>query len=160
MPKYYYTVAQRYPAILVTGFADNSVLLGPGATPDSRTPAQAATNAASDFKAIKQEANMQANTSESHLHVPQWATQNQSALAAQAQFSHSGSHNELLFRLDGGNAIPLVFLCARSNIRPHCSRCPFPSPHLKVLGSATKGHARYRDLRAALGNPQDKRHIR
>ena len=53
-----------------------------------------------------------------------------------------------------------VFSCACSLIRPHCSGCPFPSPHLKALGSATQGQARDRDSRAALGNPQDKRHLR
>ncbi len=55
---------------------------------------------------------------------------------------------------------PAVFSCACSLTRPHCSGCPLPSPHLKALGSATQGHARGRDSRAALGNPQDKRHIR
>jgi hypothetical protein len=47
--------------------------------------------------------------------------------------------------------------CACSPVRPHCSGCPFPSPHLKVLESATQGHSRERrrDLRAAQGNPQD-----
>ncbi len=51
-----------------------------------------------------------------------------------------------------------VFSCACSLVRPHCSGCPFPSTHLKALGSETQGHARDRDSRAALGNPQDKRH--
>ncbi len=37
---------------------------------------------------------------------------------------------------------------------------PIPSQHLKALGSATQGHARDRDSRAALvGNPQDKRQL-
>jgi hypothetical protein len=54
----------------------------------------------------------------------------------------------------------IVFSCACSLIRPHCSGCPFPSPDLKALGSATQGQARDRDSRASLGNPQDKRHIR
>ena len=53
-----------------------------------------------------------------------------------------------------------VFSCACSLIRPHCSGCPFPSPHLKALGSATQGQARDRDSRAALGNPQDMRQLR
>jgi hypothetical protein len=47
-----------------------------------------------------------------------------------------------------------------SMIRPHCSGCAFPSPHLKALGSATQGQARDRDSRAALGNPQDKGQLR
>jgi hypothetical protein len=53
-----------------------------------------------------------------------------------------------------------VFSCACSLIRPHCLGCPFPSPHLKALGSATQGQARDRDLRAALGKPQDKVQLR
>ncbi len=53
----------------------------------------------------------------------------------------------------------IVFSCSCSLVRPHGSGCPFPSPHLKALGSATEGQARDRDPRAALGNPQDKRHI-
>ncbi len=51
-----------------------------------------------------------------------------------------------------------IFVCVQT-FRPHCSGCPFPSPHLKALGSATQGHARDPNSRATLGNPQDKRHI-
>ena len=50
--------------------------------------------------------------------------------------------------------------CSLILFRPHCSGCPFPSPHLKALGSATQGQARDRDSRAALDNPQDRRHVR
>ncbi len=42
--------------------------------------------------------------------------------------------------------------CACSLFRPHCSGCPFPSPHLKVMGSATQRQARDRDSRAAKDN--------
>ncbi len=55
-----------------------------------------------------------------------------------------------------------IYFRVRAALFEHtvCSGCPFPSPNLKALGSATQGHARDRDLRAALGNPQDMRHIR
>ncbi len=52
------------------------------------------------------------------------------------------------------------FSCLCSLIRPHCLGRRFLSLHLKALGSATQGQARYRDSRAALGSPQDKRQLR
>ncbi len=61
--------------------------------------------AVSNFKVILQEANLQLNTSGSNIFVPHLLTQEMSALAAQAQISQSGSHDdstELLFHLDGG----------------------------------------------------------
>jgi hypothetical protein len=59
---------------------------------------------------ILQEANLQPNTSESHLHAPQWATQEISALAAQTPISQSGSHDamEWLFHLNDGFTIHLA----------------------------------------------------
>ncbi len=47
----------------------------------------------------------------------------------------------------------IIFVC----VQPYSTTLfglPFP---LKVLGSATQGQTRDRDLRAALGNPQEKR---
>ena len=58
-------IAQRHPKVLVTGYADNTFLLG---------PLQAVTKAIPDFQVILQKANLQLNTSESNLHVPHWAT--------------------------------------------------------------------------------------
>ena len=95
-------VAQRHPArveVLVTGYADNTFFLG---------PLQAVTKAIPDFKVILQEANLQLNTSESNLHVPHWATQELSALAAQAPIFQSGSHDEFVYHLEGGDTIPLA----------------------------------------------------
>ena len=66
------------------------------------------TEALPNFKVILQEANLQLNTSESNLHVPHWATQEMSALAARAQISQSGSHNEFVYHLEGGDTIPLA----------------------------------------------------
>ncbi len=63
-------------------------------------------------------------------------------------------------RQDQSRCCLFVFSCACSLIRPHCLGCPFRSPHLKALGSATQEKARDRDSRAALGNPPDKRQIR
>ncbi len=67
-----------------------------------------ATKAITDFKVILQEANLQLNTSESNLHAPHWAAQEMSALAAQAPISQSGSHDEFLYHLEGGDTIPLA----------------------------------------------------
>jgi hypothetical protein len=47
---------------------------------------------------------------------------------------------------DAALSFRFVFSCACSLVRPHCSGCPFPSPHLKALGSATQGQARDREL--------------
>ncbi len=68
------------------------------------------TKAIPDFKVILQEANLQLNTSESNLHVPQWAAQemSRSALAAQAPISQSGSHDEFVYHLEGEVTIPLA----------------------------------------------------
>jgi hypothetical protein len=92
-------IAQRHPEVLVTGYADNTFFLG---------PLQAVTKAIPDFKVILQEANLQLNTSESNLHVPHWATQELSALAAQAPIFQSGSHDEYVYHLEGGDTIPLA----------------------------------------------------
>ncbi len=68
------------------------------------------TKAIPDFKIILQDANLQLNTSESNFHVSQWATQEMSALAAQALISQSqaGSHDEFLYHLEGGDTISLA----------------------------------------------------
>ena len=58
------------------------------------------------------------------------------------------------------HALSCLHFRVRAAFRPHCSGCPFPSPHLKAPGSATQGHARDRVSRAAPGNPQDTRPIR
>ena len=83
----------------MTGYADNTFFLG---------PLQAVTKAIPDFKEILEEANLQLNTSESNLHVPQWAPQDLSVLATQAPISQSGSHDEFLYHLEGGDTIPLA----------------------------------------------------
>ncbi len=50
---------------------------------------------------------------------------------------------------------------ARAALFDHTVRGALSPPHnSRALGSVTQGHARDRDLRAALGNPQDKRPIR
>jgi hypothetical protein len=92
-------VAQRHPAVLVTGYANNAFFLG---------PLHAVTKAVPDFQAILQEASLQLNTSESRLHVPQWATQERSSLATQEHISQSGSHDDFRFHLDSGVTIPIA----------------------------------------------------
>ncbi len=93
------------PVVLVTVYADKNFFLG---------SVQAVNKAFSDFKAILQGANLQLNTSESHLHHQTLCTPitgmmgNSGALVAQAPISLSGFHDKLLFRLDGGDTIPLA----------------------------------------------------
>jgi hypothetical protein len=94
-----FEIAQRHPEVLVTMYAGNTFFLG---------PLQAVTKAIPDFKVILQEANLQLNTYGSNLHAPHWAAQDMSALAGQANISQSGSHDELLFHLDGGDTNPLA----------------------------------------------------
>jgi hypothetical protein len=91
-------IAQRHPEVLVTGNADETFFRG---------PQQVVTKATPDFKVILQVANLQLNTSESNLHIPQLATQEMSALAARAFLFHSGSHDEFLYHLKGVDNIPL-----------------------------------------------------
>ncbi len=92
-------IAQRHPAILVTEYADKTFFLG---------SLRAVTKAIPDFKVILQEANLQLNTSKSHLHVPHGATQGKSALAAHAQIFQSGTHDKLCFHLNCADTIQLA----------------------------------------------------
>ncbi len=99
---YLIKIAQHHPVVLVTGYADKTFIqwhLQAGVTKE-----------VPDFKEILQEANLQFSTFESHLHVTQWATQEMSALADQAQISHeSDSHDELIaFRLDCRDTVQLA----------------------------------------------------
>jgi hypothetical protein len=53
----------------------------------------------------------------------------------------------------------IIFVC----VQPYSTTLfgvPFLLPTSQALGSATQGQARDRDSRAALGKPQDKRHVR
>ncbi len=65
-----------------------------------------------DFKVSLQEANLQLNTSESNLHVPHWPRGSSGDVRAcrslQAPISQSGSHDEFLHHLEGGDTIPLA----------------------------------------------------
>ncbi len=42
-----------------------------------------------------------------------------------------------------------------SHLRPHCTECPFPSPHLKGAAIRNSGPCQARDSNAAQGNTQD-----
>ena len=88
-------VANRHPAILATGYADNTFLLGPLGD---------VTRAISDFEEILRGAYLQLNTSESELLVPQWIDLEPAVLAEQGNISWSDLHNCLVFSLNNRKA--------------------------------------------------------
>ena len=92
-------VARQHPDVLVTGYADNTFFMGPLSTVTKAIPA---------FKAALLKANLQLNTSESELHVPQWAAQELATLTDQPNVEKSSSKDQVYFRLEDGDCIPLA----------------------------------------------------
>jgi hypothetical protein len=78
-----------------------------------------------------------------------------------ALFDFGGGGERARFHESRVNILVNVYFRERIALLDHTVRGALSPPHTaRALGSATQGHSRDRDSRAALGNPQKKRHIR